>query len=70
MTIARNAGVDSSTVVEKVLASKEQNYGYDALKGEYGDMIAKGIVDPTKVKLWIFSMFYNIADVFVFIKTY
>lgn len=36
-------------IVEKVKARKEANYGFDALKGEYGDMVEKGIIDPTKV---------------------
>ena len=47
--IAENAGVNGGVVVEKVLASRRVNYGYDALTGTYGDMIAKGIIDPTKV---------------------
>ena len=47
--IAENAGVNGGVIVEQVLAKKAQNYGYDALTGTYGDMIAKGILDPTKV---------------------
>ena len=47
--IAENAGVNGGVIVEKVLASKKSNYGYDALTGTYGDMIDKGILDPTKV---------------------
>jgi len=47
--IAENAGVNGGVIVEKVLASKTQNYGYDALTGTYGNMIDKGILDPTKV---------------------
>jgi len=49
ITIAKNAGVDPSTVVEKILLSKEPNFGYDALLGEYVNMMEKGIIDPTKV---------------------
>jgi len=48
MTIAKNAGVDGAMVVARV-ESKEGDYGYDALKGEYGNLIEKGIIDPTKV---------------------
>lgn len=48
MQIAKNAGVDGATVVAKV-QEKGGNYGYDALNNEYGDMIEKGIIDPTKV---------------------
>ena len=48
--IAENAGVDGGVVVSNILAnSATDNYGYDALKDEYGDMVAKGIIDPTKV---------------------
>lgn len=47
--IAENAGVNGGVIVEKVLEQNTLNYGYDALTGTYGDMIAKGILDPTKV---------------------
>ena len=47
--IAENAGVNGGVIVEKVLANKKANFGYDALTGTYGDMIEKGILDPTKV---------------------
>uniref|UniRef100_A0A8C9RNL2 60 kDa heat shock protein, mitochondrial n=1 Tax=Scleropages formosus TaxID=113540 RepID=A0A8C9RNL2_SCLFO len=48
MTIARNAGVEGSLVVEKILQSGPE-VGYDALNGEYVNMVEKGIIDPTKV---------------------
>ena len=47
--IAQNAGVDGSVVFEKIKSSKKIGYGYNAYSGEYVDMIAAGIVDPTKV---------------------
>lgn len=47
-TIALNAGLEGSLVVEKIISSSEE-IGYDALKGEYVDMVKKGIIDPTKV---------------------
>ena len=47
--IAENAGVEGSIVVGKVLDHKSPTYGYDAQTGEYGDMVAKGIIDPAKV---------------------
>jgi len=47
--IVNNAGLEGSVVVEKVKHSKEVNYGYDADKEEYVDMIKAGIIDPTKV---------------------
>ncbi len=47
--IAQNAGVDGSVVFEKIKNSKKIGYGYNAYTQEYVDMIAAGIVDPTKV---------------------
>jgi len=46
--IAENAGVDGSIVVQAVRTNKG-NYGFDALKDEYCDMVKAGIIDPTKV---------------------
>ena len=48
--IATNAGIDGSIIVNNILNSKKSSgYGYDALKNEYGDMVERGIIDPTKV---------------------
>jgi chaperonin GroEL len=47
--IAENSGTDGSIIVGKLLDSKDPNYGYDAQKGEFTDMIRAGIIDPTKV---------------------
>src|SRR5262249_55789686 len=47
--IVENSGEDGSIVVGKLLASKASNYGYDAQKGEFTDMVKAGILDPTKV---------------------
>ena len=47
--IAENAGVDGSVVYEKIRSSKKVGYGYNAYTETYVDMIAAGIVDPTKV---------------------
>ena len=47
-TIAKNAGMEGSLVVEKVLASSPE-VGYDAMNDEYVDMVKTGIIDPTKV---------------------
>lgn len=46
--IALNAGVEGSVIIDKIKSS-EAGIGYDALKGEYKNMIKSGIVDPTKV---------------------
>ena len=47
--IIENAGADGAVVVGKLLESKEYKYGYDAQTGQYGDLVALGIIDPTKV---------------------
>jgi chaperonin GroEL len=47
--IAINSGDDGSVVVGKILENDMYAYGYDAQSGEYGNMVAKGIIDPTKV---------------------
>ena len=47
--IAENAGVDGSVVYEKIRSSKKIGFGYNAYTEQYVDMIASGIVDPTKV---------------------
>ena len=47
--IAANAGDDGSIVVGKILEKDTYAYGYDAQTGEYGNLVSKGIIDPTKV---------------------
>ncbi len=49
--IASNAGLDGSVIIYKVLSESNgmPNYGYDALKDRYVDMVSEGIIDPTKV---------------------
>lgn len=47
--IAKNAGIEGAIVAANVLENKNVNFGYDALKDEYVDMIESGIIDPTKV---------------------
>ena len=44
--IANNAGVEGSVIVEKI---KQTGLGYNAATGEFGDLVAQGIVDPAKV---------------------
>jgi chaperonin GroEL len=46
--IAENAGRDGAVIVDTIKRSP-QGYGYDAMLDEFGDMIQKGIIDPTKV---------------------
>jgi chaperonin GroEL len=47
--IAINAGEDGSIVVGKILEKDAYAFGYDAQTGEYGNLVSKGIIDPTKV---------------------
>lgn len=47
--IVANAGHEGAIVAEKVKASKDPNYGFDAEKEEYGDLVAAGVIDPAKV---------------------
>src|SRR6516225_8378245 len=47
--IAENSGVEGSIVVGKLTDKDEPNFGYDAQSGDYKDMVAAGIIDPTKV---------------------
>ena len=47
--IARNSGAEPAVVVNEVRQSDDRNFGYDASRGEYGDMVERGIIDPTKV---------------------
>ena len=47
--IAFNAGVEGAVVLDRVANEANANFGYDAANETYGDMIAMGIVDPTKV---------------------
>ena len=47
--IAENAGEEGAIVLGKVNDSKDNNYGYNALSGEYEDLVKAGVLDPTKV---------------------
>ena len=47
--IAENAGLDGAVVVGKLLESHDANWGFDAQANEYGDLVARGVIDPAKV---------------------
>jgi len=49
MQIAANAGLEGAVILNNIYHSTDANYGFDAANDKYGDMIAMGIVDPTKV---------------------
>ena len=64
--IAKNAGIDGSVIVENIKNAQKTGYGFDALKGEYVDMIERGIIDPAKVTR---SALQNAASVSAMILT-
>ena len=63
--IAINAGVEGSVIAEQVKKSKP-GVGYDADKGDFGDMVKKGVIDPAKV---VKTALENAASVAVMILT-
>ncbi len=64
--IAANAGIEGSVIVETLKKSDKVGYGFDALKGEYCDMVERGILDPTKVTR---SALQNAASVAAMVLT-
>ena len=58
--IAKNAGLDGSVIVDKILTKNVPTYGFNALTNEYTDMVKSGIIDPTKVTR---SVLQNAASV-------
>ena len=47
--IARNAGHEGAVIVGRVRESKDENFGFNAETGEFGDMLKAGVIDPAKV---------------------
>lgn len=64
--IVTNSGLEGSVIVDKVKQSGKVGYGFDAYSEKYGDMIAAGIVDPTKVSR---SALENAASVAAMVLT-
>ena len=48
--IAENAGLEGAVIAQKIMESNDKNFGYDAFRKEYGDMIEFGVIVPTKVE--------------------
>jgi chaperonin GroEL len=59
--IVGNAGHEGAVVVDKVRANKSANYGFNAETEEYGDLLAMGVVDPTKVTRYALQNASSIA---------
>jgi chaperonin GroEL len=64
--ICDNAGVDGNIAATKVLETKDQNFGYNALDDKYVDLVRDGIIDPTKV---VRSALQNAASVATLLLT-
>ncbi|MCD6416784.1 MAG: chaperonin GroEL [Planctomycetes bacterium] len=65
MQIAENAGRDGAVVLEKVRDAKEDAFGFDAAKGEFCDLVERGVVDPTKVVRTALQNGASVASVLV-----
>ncbi len=63
--IATNAGLDGSVILNEVLKANKPNYGFNALTNEYTDMVASGIIDPTKVTRSALENAASVASVFL-----
>ena len=63
--IATNAGLDGSVILNEVLKANKVNYGFNALTNEYTDMVASGIIDPTKVTRSALENAASVASVFL-----
>ena len=64
--LAENAGEDSGWVLRKVTDDKSVNFGYNALTGEFEDLVKAGVIDPVKVTR---SAVQNAASVAMMILT-
>ncbi|MGI6634727.1 MAG: chaperonin GroEL [Christensenellales bacterium] len=64
--IATNGGIDGSIIIDTIKRNGKVGYGYDVLKGDYVDMIERGIIDPTKVTRYALQ---NAASVAAMILT-
>ena len=64
--IAKNAGLEGSVIIDKIIRSRKVGYGFDAYNETYVDMIPAGIVDPTKVTR---SALQNAASVAAMVLT-
>jgi len=47
--IAQNAGHEGALIAGRVRESKDENFGFNAETGEFGDMVKAGVIDPAKV---------------------
>ncbi len=69
MTLAENSGLDGSVVAAEVEEQKDENYGYNALTGQYVNMIKAGVIDPAKVTRLALQNAASIASLLLTIET-
>jgi chaperonin GroEL len=60
--IVNNTGLEGSVIVDKVKQAKDPNYGFDADKEEYGELLKAGIIDPTKVTRYALQNASSVAS--------
>ena len=63
--IAENAGKEGAVIVQKLLENNSKNYGYNAHKDLYGDMVDMGVIDPKKVVRLALQNAGSIAGLFI-----
>lgn len=63
--IAENAGKEGALIVDSIIRSNEPNYGYDAARDEFVDMLKAGIIDPKKVARCALENAISIASMFL-----
>ncbi|MCC8165657.1 MAG: chaperonin GroEL, partial [Planctomycetes bacterium] len=68
-TLAENSGLDGSVVAAEVEENKSDTFGFNALTGEYGDMLKAGIIDPAKVTRLALQNASSIATLLLSIET-
>jgi len=59
--IAQNAGKEGAVIVEKVISSKDANYGFNAATEKFEDLVAAGVIDPAKVTRYALQNAASIA---------
>ena len=59
--IAQNAGKEGAVIVDKVIASKEESYGFNAATEKFEDLVAAGVIDPAKVTRYALQNAASIA---------
>ncbi|NLW20998.1 MAG: chaperonin GroEL [Clostridiales bacterium] len=64
--IASNGGVDGSVIIDTIARNEKKGFGFDVAKGDYVDMISRGIIDPTKVSR---SALQNAASIAAMVLT-